>query len=260
MGTQSQCPKVQDSGVKGHREVLRAEGSHLMSQSFCKDCYQGVISAGSAGTQGGDERKDIVKMLKQGGKLSTETWNPRGCNSNGKSHGKSPLITSCSYKPSAVPGIMKYYKDKEGVTIADKDVHFYDDQPYNIAIFEGKGYNAHQVSCGETGGTTGGYEAGSDVKCGLMLDEFHHSPGLHYCCSGSQKSAPSGSSTVTTQCGTPCHFPFTYHGKSHNACTSTGEVAPWCATQSQYSSKNWGYCHGGNSDVAVNQTKSDVII
>merc|ERR1719460_3199740 len=98
----------------------------------------GAISAGSASESSGAERKDLVDQLKKGGKLLTDKWNPSGC----KNHGKSPLITSCSNKPSAVPGIIQYYKDKHGVEIADEDVHFFDDQPYNIVVFEGKGYNA----------------------------------------------------------------------------------------------------------------------
>jgi len=260
--THAKCPKTQSTGIYDDSyEVLRAEGSHRLSESFCKDCYLGVISAGSAGSKGGDERKDIVKMLKAGGKLTTETWNPSGCQSKGHYKGHSPLITSCSDKPSAVPGILKYYKDTEGVTIAASDVHFYDDQPYNIVTFEGTGYNAHQVSCGSTGGTTGGFDGGDD-KCAASLDEVNNSPGLKYCCSGAQVPPASGSSK-STQCGVPCHFPFTYSGKKYRSCAppgETGEYAPWCATKSTYDSTNWGYCYGGNSDVAVNQTISDVIV
>lgn len=253
--THSKCPDTQRTGIKSDGyEVLRAEGSHRLSESFCNQCYLGVISAGSAGSSGGAERKDVVKMLKQGGKLNTDKWNPSGCHVRGQS----PLITSCSDKPSAIPGIMKYYKDTEGVDIADADVHFYDDQPYNIVVFEGLGYNAHQVSCGSTGGTAGGFDGGDD-KCAASLAEVNDSPGIKYCCSGSQV-APASGSGKTTQCGTPCHFPFTYSGTKHRSCTSTDEPAPWCATNSKYDGTNWGYCHGGSSDIVVNQTLSDVVV
>lgn len=256
--SQQKCPNAQSDGFYSDGyEKLRAEGSYRLGESFCKDCYLGTISAGSAGsTSGGYERDDIVKMLQRGGKLNTDKWNPSSSGCHNK--GQSPLITDCSDKPSAVPGILKYYKDTEGVTIANKDVHFFDDQPYNIVTFEGSGYNAHQVSCDTTGGSTGGYDGGED-KCAASLDEVNNSPGLKYCCSGSQVSPASGSAP-TTQCGTPCHFPFTYNGKKHTSCTTDGEVAPWCATVSKYDSTNWGYCYGGGSDVAVNQTISDVVV
>lgn len=187
--------------------------------------------------------------MKAGGKLNTDKWNPSGCHN----HGNSPLITSCSNKPSAVPGIVKYYKDTEGVEIANENVHFYDDQPYNIVVFEGTGYNAKQVSCGTTGGTTGGFDGGDD-KCAASFEEVNDEKGVKFCCSGQQVPPASGSSK-TTQCGTPCHFPFKYSGHTYHSCTSKDEPAPWCATKSSYDSTNWGYCHGN----AVNQT-SDVVV
>jgi len=253
--THKHCPKTQRTGIyDGSYEILRAEGSYRLSETFCNACWAGVISAGSAGTQGGDERKDLVKMLQQGGHLPTDTWNPSGCHNKGHS----PLITSCSNKPSAVPGIIQYYKNFNGVHIADKDVHFFDDEPSNIVVFEGSSYNAHQISCGTTGGTTGGLDGG-DNKCAASLEEVNNSPGIKYCCSGSQV-APASSSRSTTQCGTPCHFPFKYSGKTYHECTTHDDVAPWCATKRKYDDKNWGYCHGGNSDAGVNQTTSDVIV
>jgi len=244
------CPTIQHSGVfGGSDEVMRAEGEYRLSESFCSQCYMGSISAGGANYADG-EREDVVKMLKQGGKLTTSKWTS-GCHDKGSS----PLVTSCSTKQKAVPGIKKYYEDSEGVQIADSDVHFYDDQPYNIVVFEGTGYNAKQVSCGSTGGTTGGYDGGESNKCAASLDEVNNSPGIKFCCSGSQVSPASGSSK-TTQCGTPCHFPFKYSGKTYHDCISEGDVAPWCATKSSYDSTNWGYCHSGS--MSVNQT--DVMV
>lgn len=253
--TPSKCPNTQRTGdYSGSYEVLRAEGSHRLSETACGGCYMGVISAGSANS-GKDERKDLVKQLKAGGNLPTDTWNPAGCHNTG-----SPLVHSCSDKPSAVPGIVKYYKDTHGVDIADKDVHFYDDQPYNIVTFEGSPYNAHQVSCGTTGGTDGGFDGGDD-KCAAAFYEVNHQPGITYCCGGNQLTPISYSNRYQqTQCLTSCHFPFTYHSKTYNSCTTKGEPAPWCATTSSYDGTHWGYCHGGPSDVEVNQTTSDVVV
>jgi len=249
--THKKCPATQKWGTyedDGY-EKLRSEGSYRLDETFCNKCYMGALSAGSASESSGAERKDLADQLKKGGKLLTTKWNPSGC----KNHGKSPLVTSCSDKPSAVPGIIKYYKDKEGIDIADADVHFYDDQPYNIVVFENTPYNAKQVSCGSTGGTTGGYDGGEGSKCGNSFEETNDSPGIKYCCSG-QQVAPDTSAGATTQCGTPCHFPFTYSGKTYHACTSQDEVAPWCATKSTYDTTNWGYCHGatlGSNETVV---------
>lgn len=155
-----------------------------------------------------------------------------------------------------MPGILKYYKDVHGIEIADQDVHMFDDQPYNIVVFEGTSYNAKQVSCDTTGGTTGGFEEHSANKCAASFDEVHLQPGIKYCCSGAQVY-PSTSSGAITQCGTPCHFPFTYNDRTYNSCTSDDEAGPWCATRSEYDSVNWGYCHGS---YLGNQTISDVIV
>jgi len=239
--TTDHCPDTQKTGIYNshNQEALRAEGSYRLPETDCSACYLGLISAGSVGETDGDRRKDVVDQLKQGGKLLTEEWNPKGC----ENAGSSPLIVSCRDKPTAMSGILSYYQDKEGIDIADDDVHFFDDQPYNIVVFEGTGWHAKQVSCGTTGGTTGGFEEHSANKCAASFDEVHLRPGIKYCCSGAQME-PSTSSGAITQCGIPCHFPFTYNGNTFNECTSTGEAAPWCATQSEYDSYNWGYCHG----------------
>ena len=97
--------------------MLRSDAMLHLSDTFCGNCYLGVISAGSAGTEGGEERADITKYLSKGGKLPTDKWNPDGCENKG-----SPLIVDCSNKPSAVPGILEWYKTAQGVNIADQDV------------------------------------------------------------------------------------------------------------------------------------------
>jgi len=240
--TVKQCPKAEkhhlsDAGY----DMLRSDGMLNLKDTFCGQCYLGVISAGSAGNTGGEERAQVVKYLKAGGVLTTDKWASSGC----KKKGSSPLITSCSDKPSAVPGIIKYYEDSESVQIANNNVHFFDDQNYNIVTFEGGPYNAQQISCP----TSSGGESG---KCGMGVDELTNAKGTSYCCSGSQTPAPAPSSTVTTECGKACHFPFTYNGQSYSKCTSADDYAPWCATGSEYDGTNYGYCFGGSSsDVVV---------
>lgn len=251
-----QCPKDQNHDLPdAGYSMLRADAMLHLSDTFCKECYIGVISAGSAGGKGSDERADIVAFLQKGGKLPTSTWNQGGCKQKKKG---SPLITDCSDKPSAVPGIMQWYEDKEGVSIANKDVHFYDDQDYNIITFEGTGYNVHQVSCPSDGPAS----HTQTTKCGATVGEINNSSGISYCCSGSQAPAPEKSSTCVNACGVPCHFPFTYNGKSYHACTTAGgDPAPWCSTKPEYDGKNYGYCYGCPSEVGrTNATTPGVIV
>ena len=40
-----------------------------------------------------------------------------------------------------------------------------------------------------------------------------------------------------------CHFPFEYKGKKNYGCiTDDSQGMPWCATESEYSDDNFGYC------------------
>jgi len=243
--TTKKCPKVQDSGVSSSgSKVLRAQGAYKLHKTFCSQCYLGVISAGSAGTTGGGERKDIVKTLqKHGGMLPTDTWNANGC---AQKHSGSPLVTGCTNKPSAVKGILGWYTTNHGVTFADENVHFYDDKDYNIASFAVHGYNAYQIACP------------TDGDCAMEMDEVNSSPGI-YCCSGGVQQLAPASSSITTGCGVPCHFPFKYLGKTYKACTTSGDFAPWCATTANYDEVHWGYC-GGSSDVTMTNDTAGVIV
>jgi len=263
------CPKDQKhhlsdakntSDQKHHGyDMLRADAMLHLSATFCSNCYVGVISAGDAGGEGSEERADLTKYLKQGGKLPTDKWNPRSPTrvQDGCTNISSPLITDCGFKPAAVPGILKWYKDSQAVTIADKDVYFFDDKAFNIVGFEGHPYNARQISC-PTDGSSGHTD---DGKCGAEVAEITKFSGISYCCSGSPSPAPSPASKCTTGCGVPCHFPFTYNGRSYSECYwGDGDAAPWCATNSEYDGKNYGYCYGCSSDVRANLTTSDVIV
>ena len=44
--------------------------------------------------------------------------------------------------------------------------------------------------------------------------------------------------------GKPCKFPFTYNGNQYKSCILDESTSfPWCATESNYSDADWGYCN-----------------
>ena len=45
------------------------------------------------------------------------------------------------------------------------------------------------------------------------------------------------------QIGKSCHFPFLYKGSEYNECTTEDSPGqPWCASEEQYSTSNFGFC------------------
>jgi hypothetical protein len=156
-------------GDVGHRLVV-SEGLLKLNQTFCHDCYIGIVSAGNAMGKGSDMRKKIVELLQQGGHLPVggcEAWNPRG---HAPLHG--PLVTSYSEgkKQHAVHGIQKFYADHFNASIEDEQVYFFDDRQVNIDPFEAyqskHKYNARMISCEPRIHHSG--------MCGATLAELKH--------------------------------------------------------------------------------------
>lgn len=150
-------------------EMLQA-----LSGTFCHECFLGTVSAGSAAGANSPERKRLHEKLSAGGHLPTDTWNPAGCTVQG-----SPLVTGCrdGTKQGAIPGILQWYKAKEGVLVKDSEVYFFDDRSININPFKGLPYNAQQISC-RTRDSGMGNAVG---LCGAEKAEFTKSKGVHVC-------------------------------------------------------------------------------
>jgi hypothetical protein len=134
-------PGSQDCGYAGGTLTL-SEFTPRFAQTFCAGCHTGICSAGTACGSDSKERALIVATLNSTGLLpAAATWSAPG-------KVTSPLVTSYPerHKQVAVAGILNWYAE-QGITIADGDVHFFDDRPDNIGPFNGTGFNARQISC-----------------------------------------------------------------------------------------------------------------
>eukprot|EP00929_Paragymnodinium_shiwhaense_P100894 TRINITY_DN6358_c0_g1_i1.p2 TRINITY_DN6358_c0_g1~~TRINITY_DN6358_c0_g1_i1.p2 ORF type:complete len:266 (-),score=50.81 TRINITY_DN6358_c0_g1_i1:113-910(-) len=162
-------PNVQDSAYQGGPLVL-SEAAQFIDHTFCAGCYLSTISAGSASGPNSPERTVMLNILKvgPGANLLPNVWGD-GCNPK-----VSPLVLGCpdGHKQETVPGVLKWYAD-HGVSIEDKNVHFFDDRVSNVRPFEGKPYNARQISCGSRDGAIG--------LCGAKPDELVGDTGVKLC-------------------------------------------------------------------------------
>lgn len=154
-------PGVFDSAFGGGDLVLSDLSLNLKS-TFCGKCHLGVVSAGSAG---GPEMKAVLQGQLPG---AGNVW-------SGPSPITSPLVIGCgdAVKAQCAKGIVEWYQKQKHVTIAPKDVHFFDDHTGNVNGFGEFGYNARQVSCGSREGIVG--------LCGGQVAEVVDAPGIAAC-------------------------------------------------------------------------------
>lgn len=146
-----------------------------IGQSFCKDCYSGIVSAGTCSGSGSGERKELLKQLQQQTKLTADTWTD-DC----PSPVTSPLVLGCrdGKKQNTVRDVVDWYKS-QNIVIADKDVHFFDDRDLNIQPFADTGFNARQISC-KSRITVWGKKIG---LCGGAAEELVPDTGVVLCSS-----------------------------------------------------------------------------
>jgi hypothetical protein len=179
-GEESNCtndlliPGVFDAGYIGGTLLLSEFTTHVY-QTFCSECYLGIISAGNASGPGSMERMVLHKVLSSFGKLPTSEWSPAGCNNV-----TSPLVTSCpdTEKWGSMPAVVSWYEQHENVSIDPSEVFFYDDKAINVNAFrQGKFNNAKQISCGDRD-----FMWGSDLgHCGARVEEVKRFSGVQLC-------------------------------------------------------------------------------
>jgi len=145
----SHCPEdevmtgIWDSAYNAGTLHLSELGQKV-NETFCDNCYLGIITAGDASGTNSKERAVFDRTLKGMKKgWAVGGWS-RGCWSV---HG--PLVYFCEdgQKQHAVPGIISWYKNVHNVDIDPKRVWHFDDKSDNIIPFKGTPYNAKQVSC-----------------------------------------------------------------------------------------------------------------
>lgn len=160
---------VQD-GAYGRGTLTLSELTQHVASTFCSSCHLGIISAGDASGSGSAERDVLHQKLNLGEHKLPDGWSYPGAVT-------SPLVLGCpdGSKQNVVPDIKAWYWTNEGVDIADRDVHFFDDRSENINPFWGLPYNAHQISCAarDLNGAIG--------LCGAELGEIQQKTGVTLC-------------------------------------------------------------------------------
>jgi len=176
----SRCPgdegfsNIYDSAYGGGDLVL-SDALLKLDQTFCTECFIGVISTGDASGPGSKERDTVVKHLNSFGKLATDVWSVPGCTGL-----TSPIVTSCGdlVKWTAMPEVVSWYESNLHVSIAPSDVYFYDDKAGNVEAFSnGIYHNAKQIACSKRDhmwGANIGY-------CGAKETEITKVSGISVC-------------------------------------------------------------------------------
>ena len=124
-----------------------SDAGQNLQQTFCNQCYLGIVSAGWA--SGPDEKDyllDHVLLSEPYSKLREEY--PKAARWSRRRTLGSPLVLGYAdrKKQDAVEGIVNWYAQR-GITIRPPKVHFFGDRTENIGPFASKGYNSREISC-----------------------------------------------------------------------------------------------------------------
>ena len=139
-GSHNQCPAahsfdhpyIKDTAYGGGGPLAFSEVGQHIENSFCKECWLGIISTGDAAGEGSSMRRELYKALTHAGlkglgptKGDKSDWGgPWNVETSPR-----PLLTSIpeGTKQDVVPHILKWYANA-GTTIADERVFMFDDK------------------------------------------------------------------------------------------------------------------------------------
>mmetsp|Transcript_29890 Transcript_29890/g.56042 ORF Transcript_29890/g.56042 Transcript_29890/m.56042 type:complete len:620 (-) Transcript_29890:227-2086(-) len=182
--TQVDSPSIWDTAYGGGYLTL-SDAAQKIPQTFCNDCYLGVVSAGDAGGEGHPERAyllDNVLLSQPFSELRTKTSETSEWSDYvpGKQTIDSPLALRWPnrLKQDAAVYIVDWY-GRQGITIPAEKVHFFGDRTENIGPFASKGFNAREISCGSRDYSL--YPNGMVGLCGATASEIVDTPGIKQC-------------------------------------------------------------------------------
>lgn len=167
----------QCTGVQNHSDIvdfaydggtlIQSEMAVQLRDSFCGQCYFGIVSAGTASGPDSANRALVDTLV-------AEQYNVGGWVDDCPSPVDGTKVTACGEgaKQHAVADILTWLSG-QGITIADENVHFFDDKQNNIEGFVDGPYNAHQISCESRDGHRG--------KCGGTFAELVNDAGQIFC-------------------------------------------------------------------------------
>lgn len=172
-GQVAKCPGVAE--VRGVRDTAYEGGTLVLSQlarhltdTFCNECYHGIVSAGPVGGYNSKERAVMLKVLGGVQRTLSSEW-------SGPAHVTSSLVSGApdGHKHVSVRGIVDWFRAVKGIRIEDRQVYFFDDNTRNPPSFKATSFNARQVSCSDRAGLVG--------ICGARTSEVVKTGGVHMC-------------------------------------------------------------------------------
>jgi len=163
-------PNIWDYAYYGGPLIL-SEMAMRLNETFCGECYFGIVSAGVAGGPKYIERQVLDTLVDP--KYNVGGWND-GCPT--PTWGTKQLCCGEGDQKSTAARDIVNWLGSKGITIADDHVHMFDDKRNNIEAFQHETFNAHQISCANRSANhpdRGG--------CGGRIDEIVKTAGVHFC-------------------------------------------------------------------------------
>lgn len=178
-GAAARCPNAKEfpgvhDGAYDQGTLILSQVALLLNQSFCGNCYHGIVSAGEASGDGSKERDILLEYIGGKAKTMTDQWQDANHDAVGSIpvHSSMVLTFPDTQKQIAVDSIVQWFKSAHKITIPSDRVHFFDDRIINVEPFtafnaaRGTQYNARQISCGSRDPTSSAIG-----ECGAQVSE-----------------------------------------------------------------------------------------
>jgi len=195
-GQASGCPGVKEVyGVSdtayGGGPLVLSELAQRLTDTFCGQCYRGVISAGHVSGLHSEERKVLLEALGGPRWTLSDVWSAATPNVS------SMLVIGAHdyHKQEVVRSMVDWLRQAKGVEVEDQEVHFFDDSSLNTPPFTGTGFNARQVSCKSRGRSL---EERAVGFCGGRVSEVVRSRGVKTCADAKADEDRDTAATIAT--------------------------------------------------------------